>query len=183
MQSVNNPLPNWCETFVESLITNVEINVEKIPLEKSKSGILKYLETDLETDLETEGFVLEQNEYRYHCQQKLLEEMIGSNVILDTQNKKINPSGFWYVDSEADIYQILEDKLNKIRVRDIKRLQIFIQDDIPYTINSINTCKPYSTHPKLNFGAYNSELDKKIYLVYPENYLLNLDLESNIIVI
>jgi len=95
---------------------------------------------------------------------------------------KIHPSGCWYVDSETNLDEILDVNIDKIRVGDIKRLQIFIQDDISYTIDSISTCKPDSSNKKLNFNAVNNDLNKKINLVYPENYLLDLDFKSNIIV-
>ncbi len=102
--------------------------------------------------------------------------------INQTQSNQVHPSGFWYVDKLANLNELLENIPAQIKVRNIKRGQIFIQTDIPYTVKSIATCKPESSHPKLNFTAWNEELDKNICLVYPENYLLDLNLDNNILI-
>lgn len=73
---------------------------------------------------------------------------------------------------------------NKIQVQDIKLNQTIIQNSIQYKITSLSTPKPFIKlgHRKISILAINS-FGNKIDLVYPANFLLNLDDMGNILIL
>lgn len=120
--------------------------------------------SQMHKDLEAEGYILQPEGFYYVGKPKPLEEMIGTNKIEEIKEIK---------------------QIQQIQTKDFKRLQNFIKDNIIYKITNISTCKPFnpnSSHKKISFCGFNKELDKKIDLVYPSEFVFNLDSDSNIMI-
>ncbi len=62
--------------------------------------------------------------------------------------------------------------MNTITTGELNKGDSLIIKNGLYKITRIFTCKPYSLklRKKIGIVAYNSELDKKIELIYPENF-------------
>jgi hypothetical protein len=62
--------------------------------------------------------------------------------------------------------------MNTITPREFNKNDLLIIQNVLYKITGISTCKPYGVKlpKKIGIVAFNSELDKKIELVYPENF-------------
>jgi hypothetical protein len=62
--------------------------------------------------------------------------------------------------------------MNTITTGELNKCDSLIIKNVLYKITGISTCKPYSLKlpKKIGIVAYNSELDKKIEIVYPENF-------------
>ena len=69
--------------------------------------------------------------------------------------------------------------MNTITAGELNKGQLLIAENINYIITGISTCKPFIAKSflpkKIHIVAFNSEMDKKIEIIYPENYKFILE--------
>lgn len=131
----------------------IKIHIGGIPLEQPKSQMLK--------NLEAEGYILRPEGAYYVGKPKPLEEMIGTNKIEEIK------------------------EIKQIKTKDFKLGQSFIKDNILYEITNIRTYKLFnfnSPYKKLSICGFNKDFSKRLTLVYPSEFVFNLDLNSNIMI-
>jgi len=71
--------------------------------------------------------------------------------------------------------------MNTIIAGELNKGQLLIVKKIDYTITGISTCKPFITktpqkkYKKIHIVAFNTEISKKIEMIYPETYKFILE--------
>jgi len=74
--------------------------------------------------------------------------------------------------------------MNTTTTGELNKGQLLIVENIDYTITGISTCKPFITKSflpkKIHIIAFNSEINKKIEIIYPENYKFILEDDGKI---
>lgn len=77
--------------------------------------------------------------------------------------------------------------MNTITTGELNKGQLLIINNIDYTITGISTCKPIiiktlpqKKYKKTHIVAFNSEINKKIEIVYPETYKFILEDDGKI---
>jgi hypothetical protein len=76
--------------------------------------------------------------------------------------------------------------MNTIIAGELNKGQLLIVKNIDYSITGISTCKPFITktpqkkYKKIHIVAFNTEINKKIEMVYPETYKFILEDDGKI---
>lgn len=76
--------------------------------------------------------------------------------------------------------------MNTITTGELRKGQLLIVENVDYTITGISTCKPFITktpqkkYIKIHIVAFNTEINKKIEMVYPETYKFILEDDGKI---